>query len=147
MGISLNNFFIVILTGCCLLFGLSKQGLAQETDTTRITIERDEEKDDPIQLDQQYNRSVSGGALTDMGTYEVPSSSQYYEAPFEAQKELDRFMEEYRKEMKESAYWNFLKAVSPYIRLHLGVRDFNTLDIVGRDNPLFQSYQSDEKRQ
>lgn len=147
MGMSLNHCLIVMLAGGCLLFGVSKQGLAQETDTTRITIEQDEEGDAPIQLDQQYNRSVSGGTLTDMGTYNVPSSSQYYKAPFEAQEELDRFMEEYRKEMEKSAYWNFLKAVSPYIRLHLGVRDFNTLDIVGRDNPLFQSYQSNEKRQ
>ncbi|MEL7835003.1 hypothetical protein [Fodinibius sp. Rm-B-1B1-1] len=142
---SLNHLLIVMLTGGCLLFGISKQGLAQETDTTRITIEQDEETDAPIQLDQQYSRSVSGGALTDMGTYNVPSSTQYYQAPFEAQKELDQFMEEYRKEMEENTYWNFLKAVSPYLRLHLGVRDFNTLDIVGRDNPLWQSYSNDEE--
>lgn len=136
-------YILIILAGGLLAAPL--QVIAQETDTTSVTIEQEEESDGEIQLDQQYERSVSGGSLTDMGTYNVPSSSQYYQAPFEAQEELDRFMEEYREEMKESNYWNFLKAVSPYIRLHLGVRDFNTLDIVGRDNPLWQSYSNDEE--
>lgn len=145
MGISLNRLVIIILTGSCLLVGVSKQGLAQETDTTRTAIEQEEEADASIQLDQQYNRSVSGGALTDMGTYDVPTSKQYYQAPFEAQKELDQFMEEYRKEMEESNYWHFLRAISPYIRLHLGVSDFNQLQIVGRDNPLWQSYSNNKE--
>lgn len=144
---SFNRLIILVITGGFLLVFGPVQSLAQETDTTSTTIEQDEEADAPIQLDQQYERSVSGGSLTDMGTYDVPSSSQYYRAPFEAQEELDQFMEEYRKEMEESAYWNFLKAVSPYLRLHWGVRNFNELQIVGRDNPLFQSYQSNEKRQ
>lgn len=147
MGMSLYRFLIVVLTSGFLLLGVYKQGFSQETDTSRVTIEQEDEANAPIQLDQQYNRSVSGGALTDMGTYDVPSSSQYYQAPLEAQKELDQFMKEYRKEMEKSAYWHFLRAVSPYIRLHLGVRDFNNLQIVGRDNPLFQSYQNNEKRQ
>ncbi|NIT60153.1 MAG: hypothetical protein GWN00_29245 [Aliifodinibius sp.] len=129
-----------------LLLAMPMDSFAQETDTTRISIDQDE-AEAPIQLDQQYSRSVSGGALTDMGTYTVPSSTQYYHAPFEAQDELDRAVEAYRKEMEKNWYWHFLRAVSPYIRLHLGVRDFNSLQIVGRDNPLFQSYQSDEKRQ
>lgn len=140
------HLLLIIIVGG-FLFAMPLDGLAQETDTTRISIQEDEEANTPIQLDRQYNRSVSGGALTDMGTYNVPSSSQYYQAPFEAQKELDQFMEEYRKEMEKNAYWHFLRAVSPYIRLHLGVNDFNQLQIVGRDNPLFQSYQSNEKRQ
>ncbi|WP_445664740.1 hypothetical protein [Fodinibius sp. AD559] len=147
MGMSLYRFLIVVLTSGFLLLGVYKQSFSQETDTSRVTIEQEDEANAPIQLDQQYNRSVSGGALTDMGTYDVPSSSQYYQAPLEAQKELDQFMKEYRKEMEKSAYWHFLRAVSPYIRLHLGVRDFNNLQIVGRDNPLFQSYQNNEKRQ
>lgn len=137
-------YLLVFFVGGFLLCAPS-QGLAQETDTSSVTIEQDEESDNSIQLDQQYNRSVSGGSLTEMGTYDVPNSTQYYKAPFEAQEELDRFMEEYREEMEESSYWNFLKAVSPYIRLHLGVRDFNTLDIVGRDNPLWQSYSNNEE--
>lgn len=140
------HFLMLIVLGG-FLFAVPEDGAAQEIDSTRISIEPDEETDTPIQLDQQYSRSVSGGALTDMGTYNVPSASQYYRAPFEAQKELDQFVEEYQKEMEKSAYWHFLRAVSPYIRLHLGVSDFNQLQIVGRDNPLFQSYQSDEKRQ
>ncbi|PAU95788.1 hypothetical protein CK503_01635 [Aliifodinibius salipaludis] len=134
-----------MLAGGFLLLGVCDRGVAQERDTTSTTIEQDEEDDTSIQLDQQYNRSVSGGALTDMGTYDVPSSKQYYQAPFEAQKELDQFMEEYRKEMEESNYWHFLRAISPYIRLHLGVSDFNQLQIVGRDNPLWQSYSNDKE--
>jgi hypothetical protein len=141
-----NQFFIVFFVAG-LLLGLPPEATAQETDTTRISIEQEEESEATLQLDRQYSRSVSGGALTDMGTYNVPSSTQYYQAPFEAQDELDRAVEAYRKEMEKNSYWHFLRAVSPYIRLHLGVRDFNSLQIVGRDNPLFQSYQSDEKRQ
>lgn len=143
MWMSFNRLIILVITGGFLLVFSPAQSLAQERDTTSTTIEQDEEEDASIQLDQQYNRSVSGGSLTDVGTYDVPSSSQYYRAPFEAQKELDQFMEEYRKEMEESAYWNFLRAVSPYIRLHLGISDFNQLQIVGRDNPLWQSYSND----
>lgn len=144
MGMRFYQFLFVAFVGGFLL-GAPLQSVAQETDTSDVTIEQDDESDATIQLDQQYNRSVSGGSLTEMGTYDVPSSTQYYQAPFEAQKELDQFMEEYRKEMKESAYWNFLKAVSPYIRLHLGVRSYNNLDIVGRDNPLWQSHSNDEE--
>ncbi|MDZ7659688.1 hypothetical protein [Fodinibius sp.] len=140
-----KRLLIIVVGSGFLLLGVSKQGLSQETDTSSVTIDQDDQSNDPIQLDQRYNRSVSGGALTDMGTYNVPNSTQYYQAPFEAQKELDQFMEEYRKEMEKSAYWHFLRAVSPYIRLHLGVRDFNTLNIVGRDNPLWQSYSNDEE--
>lgn len=140
------NLLTVVFVGSFLL-AMPMDSSAQETDTTRVSIEQDQEGKAPIQLDQQYSRSVSGGALTDMGTYNVPSSTQYYHAPFEAQDELDRAVEAYRKEMEKNWYWHFLRAVSPYIRLHLGVRDFNTLQIVGRDNPLFQSYQSNEKRQ
>lgn len=142
----INQLLIVVFVAG-LLLGSPLDGAAQETDTTQISIEQDEEGEALLQLDQQYSRSVSGGALTDMGTYNVPNSTQYYHAPFEAQAELDRAVEAYRKEMEENWYWHFLRAVSPYIRLHLGVRDFNNLQIVGRDNPLFQSYQSNEKRQ
>lgn len=140
------QLLMVIFVGGFLL-ATPVDSFAQETDTTRISIEQDDETDTSLQLDQQYSRSVSGGALTDMGTYNVPNPTQYYHAPFEAQNELDRAVEAYRKEMEKNWYWQFLRAVSPYIRLHLGVRDFNTLQIVGRDNPLFQSYQNNEERQ
>lgn len=144
---SLKHLFILIIAGVLVLLGMAKEGFAQETDTSRVTIEQDEETDTPIRLDYQFDRSVSGGTLTEMGTYEVPSPTQYYHAPFEAQKELDQFLEKYREEIENNWYWQFLRATSPFIRLHLGIRDFNELNIVGRDNPLFQSYQSKEKRQ
>jgi hypothetical protein len=138
---------LMIVSMAGLLLGTPLDAMAQETDTTKISIDQDEEGETSLQLDQQYSRSVSGGALTEMGTYNVPNSTQYYHAPFEAQNELDRAVEAYRKEMEKNWYWHFLRAVSPYIRLHLGVRDFNTLQIVGRDNPLFQSYTNNDKRQ
>jgi hypothetical protein len=146
MEMHFNQLFIAAFVAG-LLLGTPMVVTAQETDTTQVSIEQDEEAEQTLQLDQQYSRSVSGGALTDMGTYDVPNSTQYYHAPFEAQNELDRAVEAYRKEMEKNWYWHFLRAVSPYIRLHLGVRDFNNLQIVGRDNPLFQSYQNNEKRQ
>lgn len=139
-------FILVVLAGV-LFVVYPEPAAAQETDTTNVVLDPEDDEEAPIQLDRGYERSVSGGSLTDMGTYQVPGRNQYYIPPFEAQKELDQFMEEYREEMKKNWYWQFLRATSPFIRLHLGVRDFNTLDIVGRDNPLFQSYKNKQKRQ
>lgn len=133
-----------------LLLGFSFTASAQETDTTSIEIEGDQESRS-LDIERNIDRSMSGGSMTDMGTYSMPSKTQYYHAPFEGQESLDRAVEAYRKEMEnklgENWYWQFLKAASPYIRLQLGVSDFETFTPVGRDNPLFQSFQSNEKRQ
>lgn len=142
-------FFSFGILICALLLGLSFTASAQETDTTSIEIE--EEKPRSLDLDRNLDRSMSGGSMTEMGTYSMPSKTQYYRPPFEGQESLDRAVEAYRKEMEEKLgenwYWQFLKAISPYIRLHLGVSEFNSLQIVDRDNPLFKSYNSKEKRQ
>lgn len=147
LQIPVTYYFSIGIIICCLL-GISRNASAQETDTSSVKIE-DEQR--TYELNQNFDRSMSGGTMTDMGTYSVPYKTQYYQAPFEGQKSLDRAVEAYRKEMKEKMggnwYWQFLKAVSPYIRLHLGVNDFDMFVPVERDNPLFKSYNNEEKRQ
>lgn len=134
-----------------LLLGISKNSIAQETDTTKVEIDNSQENPRSIDINQTLDRSMSGGSMTEMGTYSMPSQTQYYHAPFEGQKSLDRAVEAYFKEMEnklgENWYWQFLRSVSPYIKLHLGVSEFNSLNIVDRDNPLFKSYNSNQKRQ
>lgn len=122
---------------------------AQEVDTTKIELKKDREGEQTINLNQNYDRSVSAGSMTEMGTYSMPSEKQYYQHPFKGQYYLDMAVEAYREQLREQVgdnwYWSFLKAVSPYIRLEMGA--FQTLEMqyVGRDNPLFQNYKSDEK--
>lgn len=124
---------------------------AQETDTAKVEIEDEQKEPESIDLGRGLERPISGGSMTDMGTYSMPSKTQYYHAPFEGQESLDRavnaYFEEMDKKLGENWYWNFLKAVSPYVKLHLGVIEFNTMNFVERDNPLFKSYNSKEKRQ
>lgn len=134
---------------CCLLFTISAS--AQETDTAAVEIDDERETRQMFDLDRQFDRSVSGGSMTEMGTYTIPSETQYYHPPFEGQKALDRAVDAYLQEMEDRMggnwYWQFLKTVSPYVKLHLGVPEFNPMQYVDRDNPLFESYKSDEKRQ
>lgn len=140
------SFAILI---CCLLFTISAS--AQETDTTSVKIDDERDRRQILDLDRYFDRSVSGGSMTEIGTYSMPNKTQYYHAPFEGQKALDRAVDAYLQEMEdrmgENWYWQFLKAVSPYVKLHLGVSKFNPMQYVDRDNPLFRSYNSDEKRQ
>ena len=124
--------------------------VAQETDTTRQELDFDTTQQE-VNLQQQYDRSMSGGMMSNMGTYNTPSEGQYYKRPFLGQKYLDQAVEAYRKEVENrmggSWYWRFLKAVSPYIRLQLGAFQGSQMNFVDRNNPLFQSYKDDEKRQ
>lgn len=117
----------------------------QDTDTTRQELDFEQEERD---LNLQ-NRSTSGGIMTEMGTYQMPSETQYYKRPFKGQEYLDMAVEAYRKEienrMGEGWYWQFLKTVSPFIRLELGAFQTLQMQYVDRDNPLFRSYNSDEK--
>jgi hypothetical protein len=144
-----HNFWLGIFF--CLFFGISATSFAQETDTTQIEIEEEQEKPRTIELERNFDRPMSSGSMTDMGTYSMPSKTQYYHPPFEGQKSLDRAVEAYFQEMENKLgknwYWQFLRAVSPYVKLHLGVSEFNSLNIVDRDNPLFKSYNSKHKRQ
>lgn len=145
-----NRFRLAILLWCSLLVTpLVMAG--QETDTTQIEIKQDQESDRTVNLDQQFDRSATGGILTEMGTYQVPSETQYYQRPFKGQEYLDMAVEAYRKEMEQQVgnnwYWQFLKTVSPYIRLELGAFQTMQMQYVDRDNPLFESYKDDEKKQ
>lgn len=125
---------------------------AQETDTTTQQIERDEQQRRII-LDRQFDRSMSGGAMTEMGTYNVPDDKQFYKFPFKGQEYLDQAVEAYRENIKNQPgngwYWDVLRAISPFINneFEFGVYGIHDWDPVDRDNPLQKSYNSKEKRQ
>jgi len=122
---------------------------AQEADTTKKEIKSAKRN---LHLQRQLDRSVSGGKMTRMGSYDVPTETQYYQRPFKGQKYLDEAVKAYRENIKNSWednwYWQFLKTVSPYINNTFEFGFYNTdVPFVDRDNPLFQSYKSKEKRQ
>lgn len=126
--------------------------LAQEVDTTRqeIETEQDEQK---LNMQSKFDRSMSGGVMNEMGSYEVPSETEYYTPPFKGQEYLDMAVEAYRKELERSIgpdwMWQFMKAVSPFInnQFEFGVYQIYDLPIVDRDNPLSQSDRNNEKLQ
>ena len=124
---------------------------AQETDTTRQELELQKRKQRSLDLNQQSDRSMSGGMMTEMGTYNMPSEGQYYHPPFMGQKYLDRAVEEYRKEMEDRMgggwFWNFLRSVSPYIRAQFTPIGPPDMIYPERDNPLWRSYTDDSKKQ
>lgn len=132
--------------GLILFFLLPSLVLGQDQDTTRQ--ELDFEKRRQLDIQQQLDRSMSGGVMTEMGTYQIPSETQYYQHPFKGQEYLDMAVEAYRKEIENQVgdnwYWQFLKAVSPFIRLELGAFQTMQLEYPDRDNPLWQSYSNDE---
>lgn len=82
-----------------------------------------------------------------MGTYQVPTEKQYYIPPFKGQYYLDMAVEAYRKELEnrigDDWYWQFLKAISPYINNQFQFGFYNMYDIefVDRDHPLLESDQ------
>lgn len=128
--------FLWLLPGLC--FG-------QDQDTTRQNLDFEQEQRD-LNL-RQFDRSMSGGMMTEMGTYQIPSENQYYKPPFKGQQYLDQAVEAYRKEIEnkvgEGRFWQFLKAVSPFIKL--GAFQTLELEYPDRDNPLWQSYSNDEE--
>lgn len=134
-------------TALLILWLLPGLCLGQDQDTTRQDLDFEQEQRD-LNL-QQFDRSMSGGMMTEMGTYQIPSENQYYQPPFMGQKHLDRAVEAYRKEIEnrvgEGWYWQFLKAVSPFIRLELGAFQTLEMEYPDRDNPLWQSYSNDEE--
>ena len=122
---------------------------AQETDTTTINIREEQEESRSINLGRQFDRSISGGSLTEMGTFDVPRENQYYQRPFKGQEYLDMAVQAYREQLKSDIdggwFWQFLKTVSPYIRLEMGAFETMQLQYIDRDHPAFESYNSDEK--
>lgn len=120
--------------------------LAQENDSTRQEIRLDDERREII-LRGQFDRSMSGGIMTEMGAYQVPTEKQYYVHPFKGQYYLDLAVEAYRKELEnrigDDWYWQFLKAISPYINNQFQFGFYNMYDIefVDRDHPLLEPVQ------
>lgn len=119
---------------------------AQENDSTRQEIGLDDERRQII-LQGQFDRSMSGGIMTEMGAYQVPTEKQYYTPPFKGQYYLDIAVEAYRKELEnqigDNWYWQFLKAISPYINNQFQFGFYNMYDIefVDRDHPLLEPEQ------
>lgn len=126
--------------------------VAQETDTTKQEIDQ-EVRQRSINLNQRFDRSMSGGVMTEMGTYNVPDDKQFYKPPFKGQEYLDQAVEAYREEIKNQIgngwYWNVLRAISPFInnKFEFGVYRIYDWEPIDRDNPLQKSYNSSEKRQ
>lgn len=124
---------------------------AQEADTTfkKRSIEQGNRL---LNLQPTFERSASGGLMTEMGSYEVPEETEYYQPPFKGQEYLDMAVEAYRKELEKRMgngwFWKFLDTISPYIHngFEFGVYQIYDLPVVERDNPLFQSYSDDSKR-
>lgn len=124
---------------------------AQEKDTTRQKLNLEPEQEEPLRR-LEFDRSASGGLMTEMGSYQVPEETQYYSPPFKGQEYLDQAVEAYRKELEKRIgnnwFWKFLDTISPYVHneFEFGVYQIYDLPVVERGNPLFQSYQNDEKR-
>ncbi len=123
---------------------------AQETDTTRQSVEM-EEREKALELKYKINRPASEGMLTESGVHEVPEPTEYYTPPFKGQYYLDKAVEAYRKELKERMgpdwLYKFFRVISPFVnnRFEFGVYQIYDMPIVERDNPLFQSNNSDEE--
>lgn len=124
---------------------------AQETDTTRQNLNLQGQQQRTLDLERQSDRSMSGGIMSRMGTYNVPTEGQYYDRPFMGQYYLDKAVEAYRREMRNGInggwFWQFLKTASPFIRLQLGPLNMPDMEYVDRENPLWKSYTDDSKKQ
>lgn len=138
-------FLLLLLLGMIPIISL-----AQEVDTARQEIEPEQE-DQKLNMQSKFDRSMSGGIMSEMGSYEVPSETEYYNPPFKGQEYLDMAVEAYRKELEQRIgpnwMWQFMKTVSPFInnQFEFGVYQIYDLPIVDRDNPLFQSDSNNEK--
>lgn len=146
-----NNLFYSGIGGMLLFLLFCAPGLsfAQETDTTRQMLEL-KRKQRSLDFPQNTERSMSGGLMTKMGTYNAPTEGQYYHPPFMGQKYLDMAVEAYYKEMEENFggwFWNFLRSVSPYIRVQFAPLEPPKMQFPDRNNPLWESYTDDSKRQ
>lgn len=139
-----------LLFSCGLLFLLPLCASGQETDTTAIEIESNRDTPRTLNLNSQLDRPATGGLMSEMGTHEIPRDKQYYQHPFKGQEYLDMAVEAYREEMGNQVgdqwYWQFLQAVSPYIKLHMEVFETMQMQYVDRDHPFFQSYGNGDKK-
>lgn len=125
--------------------------LAQETDTTRQSVEM-EKREEALKLKYQLDRAASEGMLTESGVHAVPERTTYYNPPFKGQEYLDKAVEAYRRELEKRMgpdwLYNFFRVVSPFVnnKFEFGVYQIYDLPVVDRENPLFQSNNSKEER-
>lgn len=148
---------IIYLVASLLLIGLLSLSpsiaAAQEIDTTRQELDLEQDEPSPNLLLPQFDRPATGGVMTEMGSYEVPEETRYYQPPFKGQEYLDMAVEAYRKELEKhiGPDWlsQFMRAVSPFINNQFEFGFYQIYDMtstVDRDNPLFESYTDDGKK-
>lgn len=128
--------------------------MAQERDTTRQELDLEQQEQSPNMLQpEQFDRPASGGIMNEMGSYQVPEETEYYQPPFKGQEYLDMAVEAYQEELEKQIGpdWlsRFMRAVSPFInnQFEFGFYQIYDLPVVERDNPLFQSYTDDEEKE
>ena len=134
------------------LFIMPAISRAQEVDTTKKELNI-EQREAPQSLDTNMDREMGGGRMTEMGSYHVPEESVPYVPPFKGQEYLDMAVEAYRQQLKNDIganwLWKFLDTISPYINneFEFGVYQIYDQPVVDRDNPLFESYKNNDKKQ
>lgn len=135
---------------CSLLWAVTSLVYAQQADSTRRTFFLNPQSGSTINQPHS-ERSMGTLSLPQSGVYEMPEETQYYTPPFKGQYYLDLAVEAYREEQRDKLGLNwlfgFLNAIAPYVnnQFQFGVYQINDMPIVGRDNPLFQSYKSREE--
>lgn len=142
----------LLLLGILSLTLIPNAATAQETDTTRQDLDLELGAPSPQYLRPGFDRPAAGGVMTNMGSYEVPEETEYYEPPFKGQEYLDMAVEAYRKELEKhiGPDWlsKFMSAVSPFINNQFEFGFYQIYDMnstVDRDNPLFESYTNDDE--
>lgn len=144
-----------VLISTFLLLGIaatkSNAQQADSTDSPRRTFFFKSEPD-RYRFNLHTERSFQSYSFPQSGIYEVPEQTQYYVPEFKGQYYLDLAVEAYREELKEKPGLNwlfqFMNYIAPFVnnRFEFGVYQIYDMPIVGRENPLFRSYQNDEKR-
>lgn len=153
-NLSKINIYVVAFLLLVGIFSLSPYiAAAQEVDTTRQDLDLEQDEPSPQFLHPGFDRPATGGVMTEMGSYEVPEETEYYQPPFKGQEYLDMAVEAYRKELEKhiGPDWlsQFMRAVSPFINNQFEFGFYQIYDMnstVDRDNPLFKSYTDDEKK-
>ncbi len=138
-----------------LLLGITaattKAQQADSTDSPRRTFFFKSEQD-RYRFNLHSERSFQSYSFPESGIYAVPEQTQYYVPEFKGQYYLDLAVEAYREEQRDKLGLNwlfqFMNYISPFVnnRFEFGVYQIYDMPIVGRENPLFQSYKNDEER-
>src|SRR5699024_11869111 len=81
-------FLLSLILVMGLLMLVPALAIAQEKDTTRKELNTKPQKT-PVNLQPRMDRELSGGAMTEMGSYNVPEETEYYTTPFNGKEYLD----------------------------------------------------------